>query len=150
MHPSLTHIALHVANLDACVLFYEKYCQLKVVHERSRHDHRILWLAEEGREDRFVLVMLSGGPAREQQKPQDFSHLGFALDSRAAVDVVADQARLEGCLIWEPIEEPFPVGYYCGLKDPEGHFIEFSYGQPLGPGAPDLGPKYALASDGID
>ena len=46
---------------------------------------------------------------------------------------------LEACLAfyqaWAPRQEPYPVGYYCGLKDPDGNFVEFSYGQPLGPGA---------------
>ena len=47
------------------------------------------------------------------------------------------RAREEGCLVWPPKEEPYPVGYYCGLKDPGGNFVEFSYGQPLGPGGPE-------------
>jgi len=37
--------------------------------------------------------------------------------------------------VWPPRDEPFPVGYYCGLRDPNGNYVEFSYGQPLGPGA---------------
>ena len=24
---------------------------------------------------------------------------------------------------------------YCGIRDPDGNYVEFSYGQPLGPGA---------------
>ena len=45
---------------------------------------------------------------------------------------MAEQA---GCLIWPPRDEPYPVGYYCGLRDPAGNNVEFSYGQPLGPGS---------------
>jgi len=41
---------------------------------------------------------------------------------------VAEQARTEGCLLWAPREEPYPVGYYCGVRDPDGHFVEFSFG----------------------
>ncbi len=148
MVPSLTHIALHVKDLDACRRFYERYCQLRVVHERQRHGQTIVWLAEPERAQSLVLVLLPGGP-EHPQGTRDFSHLGFAVDSRAAVDVIADQARLEGCLAWEPVDEPFPVGYYCGVKDPDGHCIEFSYGQPLGPGADPLDPAIHLASDGI-
>ena len=65
----------------------------------------------------------------------DYSHLGFALGSRAAVDAVAARARAEGRLLWPPKQEPWPVGYYCGVVDPDGVMVEFSYGQPLGPGA---------------
>ena len=78
------------------------------------------------------------GDKRPPQHPQDYSHLGFALESREAVDDVAKRAAHLGYLAWAPKQEPHPVGYYCGLKDPDGYFVEFSYGQPLGPGAPDL------------
>jgi catechol 2,3-dioxygenase-like lactoylglutathione lyase family enzyme len=78
--------------------------------------------------------LIPGGRGRDQP-PDDFSHLGFALANRAAVDAVADQARKDGLLVWEPVDEPYPVGYYCGVRDPDGNFVEFSYGQPLGPGS---------------
>ncbi len=134
MNPSLTHIARHVGDIDACAAFYRDYCGLKVVHERTDAGGRVLWLAEEGRETSLVIVLLSGGPG-QQQDESDYSHLGFALGSREAVDGMAARAAAAGCLAWPPREEPYPVGYYCGLRDPDGNFVEFSYGQPLGPGA---------------
>ena len=139
MAASLTHIALHVRDLEACVEFYETFCGLRVVHERTkdRSDDRIVWMAEPGREKDFVYVLLPGGPGRDQQD-RDFSHAGFALESREAVDAIAERARKAGCLVWEPRQEAYPVGYYCGLRDPDGSFVEFSYGQPLGPGAEEM------------
>lgn len=135
MAPVMTHIALHVRDLDACVAFYRRFCGLEIVRERRAEDGRpITWLAEPGRENDFIFVLLPGGPGREQA-PGDFSHFGFALDSRRAVDRIAARAEAAGCLAWPPRQEPYPVGYYCGLKDPDGNFVEFSYGQPLGPGA---------------
>ena len=134
MKPSLTHLALHVRDLDACIRFYESYGEMRVVHDRVAGGHRVVWLAEEGREKEFILVVLPGGPGRNQAE-KDFSHLGFALESRDAVDTIAERARAEGILVWEPVDEPYPVGYYCGVRDPDGNFVEFSYGQPLGPGA---------------
>lgn len=133
MKPSLTHLALHVRDLHACIRFYESYAEMRVIHRRCSEG--VVWLAEEGREKEFILVVLAGGPGRDQAE-KDFSHLGFALESRAAVDAVAARARGEGILVWEPVDEPYPVGYYCGVRDPDGNFVEFSYGQPLGPGAP--------------
>ena len=135
MQPALTHLALHVRDLDACVVFYRRFCGLDVVHERGGGNKRVAWLAEPGREGEFVFVFVEGGPGRDQGA-NDYSHIGFAVESRAAVDAVAGQAREAGCLMWEPRDEPYPVGYYCGLRDPDGNFVEFSYGQPLGPGAP--------------
>lgn len=148
MTPSLTHLAIHTRKIDECRNFYQEFCQLKVVHERHPHGKTILWMAEPGREQEFIFVLLSGGKDHPRDS-QDFSHLGFAVESKAAVDVIADQARLHGCLVWEPVEEPFPVGYYCGLRDPDGNYVEFSYGQPLGPGAPTLDANFHLGSDGI-
>jgi len=84
-------------------------------------------------------VLLPGGPGRDQAE-RDYSHFGFALDSREAVDAIAARAEKAGCLIWAPREEPYPVGYYCGLRDPDGNAVEFSWGQPLGPGAEDTPP----------
>ena len=107
---------------------------MRIVHERTKQDYRVVWLAEAGREQEFILVLMPGGPGRDQDT-KDYSHLGFAMGSRQAVDRIAAKAQCEGTLMWEPVEEPYPVGYYCGVRDPDGSFVEFSYGQPLGPGA---------------
>ncbi len=133
MTPNLTHLALHVRDLEACVAFYRKFCALEIVHERADRGQRIVWLAEPGRGKEFIFVLLPGGPGRDQGA-RDFSHFGFALDGKAAVDAVAARAEAAGCLAWAPRQEPYPVGYYCGLRDPDGNFVDFSYGQPLGPG----------------
>ncbi|MGF1607852.1 MAG: VOC family protein [Kiloniellales bacterium] len=141
MTPNLTHLALHVRDLEACIAFYREFCGMTVVHQRAESGKdgsggggRIVWVAEPGREREFIFVLLPGGPGRDQAEG-DYSHFGFALDSKAAVDAVAAKAEAAGCLAWPPRQEPYPVGYYCGLKDPDGNFVEFSYGQPLGPGA---------------
>ena len=138
MAPVLTHLAFHVHDLDACLAFYRDFCGMHVVHERTDAGRRVVWMAEPGRETMFILVMVPGGAVR-QQAATDYSHLGFALESRAAVDAIAAQARACGCLVWEPRQEPYPVGYYCGIRDPAGNLVEFSFGQPLGPGAPTPG-----------
>ncbi|WP_269617531.1 VOC family protein [Zhongshania sp. BJYM1] len=131
---SLTHIAMHVKDLGACVDFYQRYAGMNIVHERPHCDGKVIWMAEKGREQDFILVMLPGGPGRSQSDG-DFSHLGFAMESRDAVDAVAQRARADDILVWEPRDEEYPVGYYCGVRDPDGNFVEFSFGQPLGPGA---------------
>ena len=139
MRPALTHVALHVTDLNATVRFYETHCEMRCVHRRgdAAHSGAVAWLAEHGREREFILVVISGGPKRSVQG-NDFSHLGFALDSQEAVDHVAARGAAAGCLAWPARQEPYPVGYYCALRDPDGNYIEFSYGQPLGPGAEAL------------
>ncbi len=131
---ALTHIALHVRDLDACIAFYGDYCGLALVHDRQDESGRVVWLAEPARAEDFIIVLIPGGPGRDQGEG-DYSHLGFALDSRVSVDAIAAKADADGRLAWAPREEPYPVGYYCGVRDPDGNMVEFSYGQPLGPGA---------------
>jgi len=135
MSAVLTHLALHVRDIESCIAFYQDYVGLKLIHQRdNKAGGEVVWLAETGREQAFILVLLPGGPGRNQLD-SDFSHLGFALPSRAAVDVIAARGKQDGILAWATREEPYPVGYYCGLRDPDGNFVEFSHGQPLGPGA---------------
>lgn len=132
--PRFTHIALHVNDIDACVHFYQRYCHMIISRERHAGDQRIVWMAEPGREHEFVFVLMSGG-SRLNLSDDDYRHFGFAVASRSDVDEIAMLARQSGELIWPPREEPYPVGYYCGLCDPNGNYVEFSYGQPLGFGA---------------
>ena len=40
------------------------------------------------------------GDVHPPQDPRDFSHLGFALENRDAVDVLAERGRLSQNLIW--------------------------------------------------
>ena len=137
MSATLTHVALQVPDLDACIAFYRDFCGMQVIHQRPGKGSRIVWMAEPGRAHDFIFVMMPGGSER-QLAARDYSHLGFAMHSREEVDAIAAQARAAGCLLWEPRDEPYPVGYYCGLRDPAGNQVEFSYGQPLGPGAEQL------------
>lgn len=124
-----THVALHVIDVEGCVEFYQDYCEMEVCRRRE-DGSGVIWLAEAGRhENGLLLVLIPGGPG-QLHPSNDYSHLGFAVDSRGAVDAIAERARKAGALLWEPREEPYPVGYYCGLRDPDGNAVEFSYGQP--------------------
>ena len=131
VRPTLTHLALHVADLDACIAFYRDYCGMQLCHDRVDKGKRVVWLAEPGKEQQFIVVLIPGGPARAQPLT-DFSHFGFALPDRASVNAIAERARADGILVWEPRDEPPPVGYYCGVRDPDGNFVEFSFDQPIG------------------
>jgi len=131
MTVELTHCALHVHDLDKSIAFYESYCGLVSVKEHGEGADRVVWMADRGDGPRFVLVLLGGGPLRAQDQ-EDMTHYGFAVGSRAEVDAIAERARRDGCLHWEPRDFAPPTGYLCGVTDPSGYVIEFSYGQPLG------------------
>ena len=49
MRPTLTDLALHVPDLDACIAFYERFCGMQVIHERPGKGARIVWMAEPGK-----------------------------------------------------------------------------------------------------
>ena len=94
------------------------------------------WIAEPDRPGTpFVLVLIGPPDASGEHPPQPIltplAHLGIELDSRAAVDEVAQRGRTDGCLAWEPAELPPPVGYICALTDPDGNLVEFSFGQDV-------------------
>lgn len=136
--PNLTHIALHCADLGRSIEFYERMCGLKVVHKRNDAGTTVAWIAEPGRECRLVMVLIDGAKSRMRQAEDDFSHLGFAVTTKAAVDDIVASAVSYGYEVsWQPTELPYPVGYFCGVRDPDGNVVEFSYGQPLGPGSED-------------
>jgi catechol 2,3-dioxygenase-like lactoylglutathione lyase family enzyme len=140
MRPLLTHIALHVRDMDASLAFYQSYCSLEIIHDRGGDGgKRVVWLGGPEKAKGAVVVLLAGGPGRAQDLSRDFSHIGFALKSRDAVEAVARRAEAEGLLAWPVREDPFPAGTYCGVRDPDGNAVEFSYGQPLGPGAEAFG-----------
>ncbi|HEX5930674.1 MAG TPA: VOC family protein [Methyloceanibacter sp.] len=132
MKPAFTHCALHVRDLDRSIAFYRSYCGLELVNEHGKGNSRTVWLASPGAERNFVLVLLGGGPAHAQEDG-DMTHYGFGVPAREDVDRIAERARADGCLHWEPREYAPPTGYLCAVKDPSGHIIEFSHGQPLGP-----------------
>jgi len=138
--PRWTHWAVHTPALDESIAFYREYCGLRISHERIAGDdkHRVVWMSEPGREADWVLVLIPNGPERARLD-KDYSHVGFAVASKADVDRLASRARAEGLLLWEPVQESYPVGYYCGVQAPDGTCVEFSYGQPLGPGAQPMG-----------
>ena len=60
-----------------------------------------------------------------------FSHFGFGLDSRDEVDRIAKEGEAAGVLLMPPRDSGEIVGYHCYLQDPDGHSVEFSYGQVL-------------------
>ena len=127
----LTHIALHVPDSETCASWYAEYCGMVEVRRHGVKEKPVIWLAYPAQREEFVMVLISRGPGNPPPEG-DFSHLGFAVESREEVDALAARAKGDGCLLWAPRDEPFPVGYYRGVLDPAGNQVEFSFGQPLG------------------
>ena len=130
MSARLTHLALPCHDLDATIAWYEKYTPLRKIHHRQDALGAVAWLspAESG----IVLVFIQKNEASDPIPVlAPLAHLGISLDSTDQVDQVAARGESDGCLAWEPRQEPTPVGYICALSDPDGNLVEFSYGQEI-------------------
>jgi len=133
MKPALTHVAFAARDVGRTIDFYRRYTRLHVVHERVDHGVRVVWLSEQARQPRFVLVFFQRGETAHL--PSTLQHLGYAVASRDEVDAAAAMAREDGVLEIAPHDAGPVVGYYCVVRDPDGNQVEFSYGQPIDPAA---------------
>lgn len=127
-----THIALPSSDLDATVDFYTTMTPLVVVATRQDDAGRNAWLSNpEQWETPFVLVVAEFAAAAGSRHPilTPFAHLGIEVPRRSDVDELAARARAAGCLHWEPMDMPDPVGYLCALTDPDGNVVEISHNQ---------------------
>ncbi len=134
MKPTLTHVALAVRDVARTIAFYSRHAQLHVVHDRTDHGIRVVWLSEVEHDPRFVLVCIEQPDAHAPEK-SSMLHLGFALGSREEVDAAAMAARADDVLVSAPVYAGPVVGYFCIVADPDGNQVEFSFGQPIDPRA---------------
>lgn len=126
-----THIALQVKDTQTSIDFYARFCGLKVVHERHDGEKHVVWLGWGEDPPTFVIVLLQEDYARNEQPP--WQHIGMAVSSRAEVDAIYGRAVADGLAgLWPPVDAGAMVGYYCGVPDPDGNMVEFSYGQRIG------------------
>jgi catechol 2,3-dioxygenase-like lactoylglutathione lyase family enzyme len=127
----VTHIAYQVTDVDRTVRFYERYTAMRVVEERTDHENgsKVVWLRESKAPGPLTIVLFTG---RGDHSPGNtFHHLGISMSSRADVDRVAERAAREGTLAIPPEDHGGEVGYICGVSDPDGNLVEFSFGQRL-------------------
>lgn len=130
--PRWTHVALPVNDVAVSVAWYERYTPLRPLDVRRDADGDTAWLGHpEPTDTPFILVLVSLDATRgtSQRQLGPFGHLGIELPTQAEVDAVAELARADGCLAWEPARYPAPVGYVCAAVDPDGNVVEFSFDQ---------------------
>lgn len=128
-----THVALPCTDIDATIAWYERFTPLRLLDRREDEAGYGAWMGQPDMVDKpFILVLVSFHKDRARG-PQPvlapFAHLGIELPTREGVDEVAARGRAEGCLVWEPQQQPYPVGYVCALTDPDGNMVEFSFDQ---------------------
>ena len=123
-----THITITVSNIDQSIAFYTSVCNLFVLKDRRKEGGGTVWLGpktSEGKKPMFLLVLGQG------EVTNRMDHLGFQCDERAQIDRIAERARQSGILVEPPTDLGAPVGYFTVIRDPDGHLVEFTYGQPI-------------------
>lgn len=128
MPPRWTHITINVTDLDRSVDFYTSVCGLSIVRDRRAEGRHNVWLGPStapGAEPLFVLVMV------QDEVKARLDHFGFQCSSRDEVDRIAEFARGQKILVQPPRDIGGVVGYFTTIRDPDGHQIEFTFGQPL-------------------
>lgn len=128
MPPRWTHITINVSDIDASVEFYTSFCGLSIVRDRRAEGRHNVWLGPTpaaGEDPSFVLVMV------QDEVKARLDHFGFQCDSREEVDRIAALAQARNILVDPPTDVGGVVGYFTTIRDPDGHLIEFTFGQPL-------------------
>jgi lactoylglutathione lyase len=127
MAPRWTHVVLKVSDLERSIRFYGRFCGLELVHDSRPAGHTV-WLGPKGAPagvPAFVLVLY------QTRIDCRLDHLGFQCDAREEVDRVAAEGELLGILHAAPFDGGGDIGYVTMLRDPDGHVVEFTFGQPL-------------------
>ena len=123
-----THITITVSDLDRAVEFYARWCKLSVLRDRRSDGGSTVWLGYTPLTDEFpvfVLVLMQGTVTDR------LDHFGFQCDTRAEVEGAAAEAERLGILAEPLTDAGGVVGYFAVIRDPDGHLIEFTHGQPL-------------------
>ncbi len=123
-----THMTMTVRDIGRSVDFYTSFCGLAVLRDRRTEGSETVWLGPApapGELPTFLLVIGRG------EVTCTVDHLGFQCGSREEVDRIAESGRELGILV-EPPTDSGVVGYLALLRDPDGHLVEFTHGQPIG------------------
>jgi catechol 2,3-dioxygenase-like lactoylglutathione lyase family enzyme len=126
--PRWTHITINASDIDRSVDFYTSICGLSIVRDRRLEGRHNVWLGPEtpaGQDPTFVLVVV------QNDVKARLDHFGFQCDSRQEVDRIAALAREQNILVEPPTDVGGVVGYFVMVRDPDGHLVEFTFGQPL-------------------
>lgn len=123
-----THFTLPVIDLAGSISFFTEVCGLTLVRDRRTEGGRTVWVGPRpvpGTDPEFVVVLYEG----EVREPLD--HFGFQCDSQQEVAELAARASRTGALVSGPTDAGGSVGYYAIVREPSGHLVEFTFGQPL-------------------
>lgn len=127
-----THITFTVSNFARSIAFYRDVCQMKVVRDRRLEGGSTVWLGPPSTPDDpaqgwpVYIFVLEEGTVTDR-----LNHLSFQCDDRSELDKIAARAQADGILDEGPVHTNGSIGSYVIIRDPDGHLVEFTYGQPI-------------------
>lgn len=116
----LRHVALYAKNLSACVDFYTKLLDMKIVWQPDEDNYYL-----SSGHDNFALHR---APADfTPHKHQHLDHIGFFLKERKDVDEWYEYLKENGVEIKAPPKDhrDGTRSFYC--KDPDGNTVQMIY-----------------------
>lgn len=128
MAAHFTHVTFTVSNFERSIDFYRDVCELDVVRDRRAEGGSTVWLGPRGADKAnppFVFVIEEG------EVTDRLDHLAFQCDTREEIEAKAALGKARDALHRAPRDVGGSVGYYTMLRDPDGHIVEFTYGQPI-------------------
>ena len=130
METKCTYVALQVRDIERSISFYLEYCGMHILQEHA-DDFRVVWMGWDEQPPRFAIVLLD--------TPYDFAHhpphqhIGMVVSTHEEVDAIYARATANGISkVWPPTEGGPIVERFCGIADPDGNMVAFSYGPRLG------------------
>ena len=123
-----THITFTASDIERSIDFYTSFCDLSVLRDRRREGGGTVWLGPDtppGQNPTFIMVIGEG------EVSSRMDHLGFQCEAREQVEQIAERGKQLGILVHPPTDSGGSVGYWTMLRDPDGHLVEFTYGQPI-------------------
>lgn len=121
-------MTIAVSDFTSTIDFYTSFCGFSVIRDRRKEGGGTVWLGpkpEEGELPLFLLVVSQGSVEFK------LDHLGCQCDSREEVESIAKKADALGILVYPPTDSGGSVGYWTMIRDPDGHLVEFTFGQPI-------------------
>ena len=128
--PSINHIELRVASVDASEEFYDPLCEHLGYIKHHRMGASILYRSKDGIGDLIIMRTRKAGQGKAYDKEAPgFAHLAWNANSREEVDSLYELLKsIDAVVLDPPCEVSYSPGYYAvWFQDPDGMKLEYAF-----------------------
>lgn len=130
MPVKLTHIALHVKDLQQSLDFYQGWADM--IDISPLDCQKSPWLSSEGHDSKFALVLVAGAPDEVNgnnavmKEGSNDTRIGFSVGSKGVLKALYNRAVKEGRVVVKAYEETADGARASfRMQDPNGYQVEF-------------------------